>query len=248
VEDGVMHIALRRRDYAAHPVLSSGLLVSLGAARLTSGPLRVALVQLANEFKTRVCHTRGVREATRVLARHAPLRLHVGCGTRIIPGWCNVDITPGADLRVDVRRPLPVRDASCVEVYSEHLVEHLAYPGEVEAVLREWYRVLVPGGRLSVGVPDVEPVLLDYAAHRDRFVFDHAEPWCPDWIETALDQINYLFRQQGLAFGQDHLYAYDYATLAARLTSAGFVDVRQRALDPDRDSRAGTLYVDARKP
>ena len=37
-------------------------------------------------------------------------------------------------------------------------------------------------------------------------------------------------------------------TLAARLTSAGFVDIAQRPYDPARDSRAYTLYVDARKP
>jgi predicted SAM-dependent methyltransferase len=195
-----------------------------------------------------VCHARGIANAARVLARHAPLRLHVGCGTRLLPGWCNVDLGPEADLRVDARRRLPVRDASCIEIYSEHLVEHLAYPGEVEAVLREWHRVLVPGGRLSVGVPDAAPSLLDYAAVRDRFVPDHTQAWCPVWIETALDQMNYLFRQQALAFGQDHLYAYDFPTLAARLASAGFVDARQRPFDRERDSRPGTLYVDAWKP
>ena len=37
-------------------------------------------------------------------------------------------------------------------------------------------------------------------------------------------------------------------TLAARLTSAGFVDIAQRPYDPARDSRAYTLHVDATKP
>jgi len=44
------------------------------------------------------------------------------------------------------------------------------------------------------------------------------------------------------------LYAYRVETLAARLTSAGFVDIAQRPYDPARDSREYTLYVDARKP
>src|SRR5204863_5327340 len=56
------------------------------------------------------------------------------------------------------------------------------------------------------------------------------------------------FRQQGLGFGHDHLYAYDADTLAARLTSAGFVDIAQRPYDPARDSRPYTVYVDTRKP
>ena len=66
--------------------------------------------------------------------------------------------------------------------------------------------------------------------------------------ETRMDQINFHFRQQGLGFGQDHLYAYDLETLTARLTAAGFVDIAHRPHDPARDSRPGTLYVDARKP
>ena len=63
-----------------------------------------------------------------------------------------------------------------------------------------------------------------------------------------MDQINFHFRQQGLGFGQDHLYAYDVETLAARLTSAGFVDIAQRPYDPERDFRRDALHVDARKP
>src|SRR5262245_58614538 len=245
---GVMHMSLRRRDCAAHPLLLSGLVVSLGAARLTRGGVQRALVRLANELKARVCHARWVREATRVLARYTPLRLHVGCGTRVIPGWCNIDLGPDADLHVDVRRPLPIRDGSCAEIYSEHFIEHLAYPGEIEHVLRDWHRVLVPGGRVSVGVPDVGPPLVDYAAVRDRFVPDYTDGDAPAWVETALDKINYIFRQQGFVFGQEHLYAYDFATLVARLTSAGFIDIRQRAFDFARDARPGSLYVDARKP
>jgi len=37
-------------------------------------------------------------------------------------------------------------------------------------------------------------------------------------------------------------------TLAARLTSAGFVDIAQRPYDPERDFRRDALHVDARKP
>ena len=56
------------------------------------------------------------------------------------------------------------------------------------------------------------------------------------------------FHQLGLGFGQDHLYAYDAETLAARLTSAGFVDIAQRPYDPERDFRRDALHADARKP
>ncbi len=242
---GLLHVALSRREYVAHPILLTGLLGSLAGARLASGPLRRAFVALASEMKTAVCHARGIARARAVLARHDPLRLHVGCGARRLSGWCNVDLGRDADLRVDVRRGLPVPDGSCAEIYAEHLLEHLAFPGEVEVVLRDWHRALAPGGRLSVGVPDVAPSPADYASGgRDRFVphQDH-----PSWVETALDAINCLFRQPGLGFGLDHLYAYDLLTLAARLESAGFTDIEERPFDSARDSRPGTLYVDARK-
>jgi len=47
-----------------------------------------------------------------------------------------------------------------------------------------------------------------------------------------MDQINFHFRQQGLGFGLDHLYAYDLDTLAARLTAVGFIDIAERPFDP----------------
>jgi len=154
----------------------------------------------------------------------------------------------GADLRLDIRRPLPFADSSCAEIYCEHLLEHLAYPGEVLTVLRDWHRVLVLGGRLSVGVPDTVAPLRDYVTGaRDYFEWCRTHPWYPPWIETRMDQINFHFRQQGLGFGLDHLYAYDLDTLAARLTAVGFTDIAERPFDPSRDSRPRTLYVDATK-
>src|SRR5439155_873757 len=91
--------------------------------------------------------------------------------------------------------------------------------GRVEEVLRDWWRVLAPGGTLSVGVPDTVYPLASYVNQvDDYFAWCRTQPWNPSWIETRLDQINFHFRQQGLGFGQDHLYAYDVDTLAARLT------------------------------
>ena len=87
---------------------------------------------------------------------------------------------------------------------SGSLLEHLAYPGEVLTVLRDWHRVLVPGGRLSVGVPDTVAPLRDYVTGaRDCFDWCRTHPWYPPWIETRMDQINFHFRQQGLGFGRE---------------------------------------------
>src|SRR5262249_9555973 len=113
--------------------------------------------------------------------------------------------------------------------------------------LRESYRVLVPGGLFSVAVPDAEVGLIAYAT-RDEPMFEraHRMRWCPDWCDTPMHQVNYMFRQ-----GHEHKYAYDCESLARILEHAGFVEANRRDFDPALDSesrRVATLYMDARKP
>lgn len=213
-------------------------------------PVRPALRRAIEETEALARHLEGTAQA-RPLATMERLRLNLGSGPKPRPGWVNVDLQPDADLALDIRRPLPFPDASCDEIYAEHVLEHLAYPGEVEEVLADWFRVLARGGSISLGVPDTADVLQAYASGDGRY-FDwcRAQPWNPSWIETRLDQINFHFRQQSPNFGEAHLYAYDFETLAARLAAAGFVDVASRPFDPALDSedrRMYTLYVRAVK-
>jgi predicted SAM-dependent methyltransferase len=106
--------------------------------------------------------------------------------------------------------------------------------------------VLEPGGLFSVGVPDTEWPLAEYAGQKSDGYYQHArERWHPEWCQTEMEQINYHFRQQG-----EHRFAYDFETLARALSSAGFQDIRRRDFDPELDSadrKLGTLYVDALK-
>jgi predicted SAM-dependent methyltransferase len=218
--------------------------------RVMPDPVRPTLRRAIEEADVALQHLDGVRRASRLVPT-GPLRLNLGCGAKPRAGWVNVDLQPGADLRLDVRRHLPFADASCADIYAEHVLEHLAYPGEVERVLADWFRVLAPGGSLSLGVPDTEGALRAYVSGDDEyFAWCRTQHWHRDWIRTRLDSINYHFRQQSPTFGEAHLYAYDFETLAVRLAAAGFVDVRSRPFDPALDSedrRIGTLYVRAVK-
>ena len=128
-----------------------------------------ALITVRDEAKVSWLHRRGVRQARAIEQRD--LRLNLGCGPNLRPDWVNVDLVDA--LPLDLRRALPFGDSSCVAVYSEHFFEHLDYPDPALAHLREVFRVLQPGGVLSMGVPDAEPVLRDYATG-EASRFEHA--------------------------------------------------------------------------
>lgn len=82
------------------------------------------------------------------------IRLNIGAGDHAIPGFISIDQRFGH--KAD---QLDYADNSVDEVYASHVLEHFAI-GDVQRVLREWVRVLKPGGRIRVAVPSVERALL----------------------------------------------------------------------------------------
>jgi len=46
--------------------------------------------------------------------------------------------------------------ATFTEIYASHVLEHFDYKDALQAALIEWNRVLEPGGRLWVSVPDMD--------------------------------------------------------------------------------------------
>lgn len=212
--------------------------------QMTRG-VKDAISQCVDELKILFSHFGGVRKA-KALSESKQLKLHLGSGDVIKAGWINIDISPAADISLDLREPLPFADNSCVFVYSEHFLEHLAYPQPAITFLSECFRVLEPGGTLSIGVPDTEWPLMEYAGVQDKGYFTLArERWHPAWCQTRLEQLNFHFRDCG-----EHRYAYDLETLQKALKSVGFGSVGRRDFDAVLDSedrRLGTLYVQAIK-
>jgi predicted SAM-dependent methyltransferase len=84
-----------------------------------------------------------------------PLLLHIGCGARVIPGFIHVDTKalPHID-HVTRAENLDFAESNSVDlIYCSHLLEHYDRRHFTEP-LREWLRVLRPGGVLRLSVPD----------------------------------------------------------------------------------------------
>jgi predicted SAM-dependent methyltransferase len=151
-------------------------------------------------------------------------RLHLGCGTVILPGWLNVDSQPypGVDRVLDVREGLPFEDVELI--FSEHFLEHLDLDDGL-ALLRECRRVLRDDGVLRLTTPNLDWVWATSYATRwtaesaTRATID-ATQW-PHNASAARDclALNRAFRAWG------HRFLYNRAMLQDALRDAGFAEV-----------------------
>lgn len=175
--------------------------------------------------------------------------LHFGCGLDRFDGFVNCDRvrTPATDCVVDVRGRLPFRTASVSGIFHQHVFEHVDYPRGARRFLEESARVLRPGGRLRMGVPDL-------ARYVDAYVRRDAE----FARRVGLGEIEFAARILNHAFGHGHRFLYDFEALRVELERAGFREVRRAghrdSADPmlnrdnDRPDRTtDTLFVEARR-
>ncbi len=89
--------------------------------------------------------------------------LNLGCGDKLYPGWVNVDAERNwsgkrPDVVADISKPLPFPDGYADEVHGYHVIEHF-HRWEAEDIVRDWVRVLKPGGILALECPCLEKVM-----------------------------------------------------------------------------------------
>jgi predicted SAM-dependent methyltransferase len=147
------------------------------------------------------------------------LKLHLGSGTVRLDGWVNIDLeTPQADLHLDITRGLPFAAGSARLIYHEHVMEHITAEQGVFC-LKDWFRLLGPGGVLRVATPDLQYVIERYGGNWR----DQAWLQLPEYrfIQTRAEMINVAMRWW------DHQYLYDGEELERRMKEAGFAAVRR---------------------
>lgn len=142
----------------------------------------------------------------------SPRRLHIGGQVRKA-GWEVLNSVPGPAVdhlgyAQDLSR---FPDACFVEVYASHCLEHLDFIGEVATALREWRRVLAPGGHIYISVPDLT-ALAKLILHPD-LTLDDRFTVMKMLYGAHVDNYDY------------HKVGFDSELLQHFLVEAGFVDI-----------------------
>ncbi len=85
------------------------------------------------------------------------MKLNLGCGSRKLDGFVNVDSAPHCepDLLVDLEQlPWPFATSSVQEIVLSHVLEHLGQSPKVYLdIIAEIYRVCAPGALVRITVP-----------------------------------------------------------------------------------------------
>ncbi len=192
------------------------------------------------------------------------LKLNLGCGRNVLPGWVNIDNSPSVLLTGrpwvkktahalgvitkeqletnwpadivwrDLTKRWPYGENTVDRIYSSHFLEHLSRD-EGEAVLREACRALKPEGLFRLVVPDL-------VFHATRYLRKVAES---DGVgrephDEFLRNIYGAFlekRRKGL----HHKYMYDWFTLRFLLKSVGFSSVVRQSYQVSADEELARL-------
>jgi len=183
--------------------------------------------------------------------------LNLGAGDDRFEGYVRLDFfSRDPDIfGADLRHPLQIDDAVFDGIFTEHTLEHLTY-AEVARLLRECRRILKPGGRIRIVLPDVSIFTERYVAKDDA--------WFEEWervmlaprgrtLRTKMEAISFVTQETG------HRSAWDMESLEVHLRAAGFVDVSKKEfgvgddpmllrdkINPGR--QLVSLYAEARAP
>ena len=140
-------------------------------------------------------------------------RLHIG-GEQPRDGWAILNIQPGSDVDIvgNVRDLTSLADASWDEIYASHILEHIPMDGILPA-LQDIFRILKPGGKLMVSVPDLETL-------------------CRLFLRPELDKVG-RFHVMRMIFGAQsdphdfHYIGLNFEFLSEFLAGAGFSGIER---------------------
>ncbi len=183
----------------------------------------------------------------RILASDNPIKLEIGSGKRSgMEDWFFLDLyNKTADLRLDASSPLLFPDNSISKIYVSHLLEHLT-PHQIRSMIKECYRIIEPGGIISVSVPDAR-IYLDAYNKSKQLPLDIYCKYDLTGLtyKARIDYVNYI-----AYMGGHHHYMFDEESLTIFLSEAGFKNVRIREFDESLDVKERkhvSIYAEGNK-
>lgn len=165
---------------------------------------------------------------------HSVVKLNIGCGEYLSEGWINIDSDPRipADLHAIVP-PIPFEDNSVDEIAAVHFLEHLERDVATE-FLKECHRVLKPGHRLGIVVPDTYAVCSEYVNRTGVCVeLPYKTLRSVNDLDTLCDLFFYSTIQPS-----PHKWSWDLRTLYRALVEANFSPTGE--IDRWNDPRLGS--------
>jgi predicted SAM-dependent methyltransferase len=172
------------------------------------------------------------------------VKLEIGPGKHPVPGFTTFDVDPGTkpDILGDASGKIPLEDGSCEIVFASHILEHLVWY-DTQKALAEWVRVLQPGGRLEVWVPNAYEICKAFIAYEHDN--DDQAMKADGWYRQNPDKDFYVwFNGRIFTYGDGkgkldhpnwHRTLFSPRYLCQLLRVVGLKDVRM--LDPKRERR-----------
>jgi predicted SAM-dependent methyltransferase len=165
------------------------------------------------------------------------IKVNLGCGTRPLPGFINVDARDIKDIEYPNTR---IENMACFDdnyadyVYACHVLEHLPRNLTFSSIC-EWNRILKPGGMLRIAVPDWDATVEYYNRSGD--------------LENLL---NWLYGGREY-LENSHFRIFNFRGLRTLLAEAGFKRIRKydwretEHADYDDFSKAYIPHMDSEK-
>lgn len=183
------------------------------------------------------------------------LKLNLGCGPHLPPGWVNVDYALGAWIAKlpvfsilnkifkfinldwsdkifihDLRKTFPWKDNSVDVIYSSHTLEHLSR-AEGRNFLRECHRVLKPRGIIRIVVPDLSAIINKY--RQGEIAADEVLDEIGVSYDSPKDGV--LKRKLAPFIRFPHKCMYDTPTLLQIMSEIGFEVASKQAFESEID-------------
>jgi predicted SAM-dependent methyltransferase len=187
------------------------------------------------------------------------LKLHFGCGPRILKGWINVDLAYepykeylkyytnkfyGSKVRgkrsdfyaLDIiKQPLPIKSGSVSTIFHEDFLEHLDQREQI-LFLAETYRVLRKGGIHRINTPNLEESMRLHSNFKLGFAGVYQEEWTKHMHKNVLTIP--ILKEMAQLIGYS-----DFIIQKRDLSKAKNLPIEYRP-DPHDRPEKGNMFVD----